>query len=71
MGARTVYAGPIYKHCEGCGCDHPGQLVALKEKGTEVPLCFTCMRALTEPYQVLRWINKYGKLQGLPGANRP
>jgi hypothetical protein len=67
----ATYQGAIYKECTGCGCDHPGQLVLLKEKGAEEPLCFTCMRVLTAPYQVIRWINKYGKLQGLPGANKP
>ena len=51
-----------YKQCDGCGCDHPGQLVRMDD-GTEKALCFTCWKPISQTCTVLDWINKYGRLQ--------
>jgi len=71
------YTGPIFKSCDRCPKE-PSQLVVFFHDHHEEVLCFTCWKPLTwtggigvGECKVFRWINKYGKLQGLPGANRP
>jgi hypothetical protein len=51
----------VYKTCDGCGNDHPGQLV--ESDGTIKALCFTCWNPVRSAVKVLDWINKHGKLQ--------
>lgn len=52
-----------YTRCDGCGCDHPGQVVRMHEDDTERALCFTCWNPVKSTCKVLHWIKKDGKLQ--------
>ena len=60
--ARAELRTRVYTACDGCACDHPGEVVRVADD-TERALCFTCRKALTGAYQVLHWIMANGKLQ--------
>jgi hypothetical protein len=60
---RKELSTRVYKTCDGCGGDHPGQLVRMAESGAERPLCFGCWNPIKSACKVLHWIKKDGKLQ--------
>ena len=52
-----------YETCDKCGAKGPGQLVQMKDDGTEQALCYGCWNPLRSKCKVLHYINKFGKLQ--------
>jgi hypothetical protein len=71
FAARAELRTRVYATCDGCGCDHPGQVVRMAEngvirmdeRGPERALCFGCWNPIKDTCQVLHWIKSNGKLQ--------
>lgn len=63
LSVRAELRTRVYKECDGCGCDHPGQVVRMESDGSEAALCFGCWNPIKGTCKVLHWIQADGRLQ--------
>lgn len=63
FAARAELRTRVYKRCDGCGSDSPGQVVRMESDRAERALCFGCWHPNKSTCQVLHWIKNNGRLQ--------
>lgn len=63
LASRAELRARVYSTCDGCGCDHPGQVVRMDDGSAERALCHGCWHPIRDACKVLHWIKANGKLR--------